>query len=74
MNKKKIKNKNDDINTPNIVSSAKLKTFFVIIILLIIALIYRLAYIQFVDGEKLQTSATAQQTLTETISAKRYNL
>lgn len=71
MNKKKIKNKNDDINTPNIVSSAKLKTFFVIIILLIIALIYRLAYIQFVDGEKLQTSATAQQTLTETISAKR---
>lgn len=71
MNNKKIKNKNSDINSPNIVSSAKLKSFFVIIILLIIALIFRLAYLQLVDGENLQISAIAQQTLTETISAKR---
>ena len=36
-----------------------------------IALLLRVAYLQFVDGNRLQKLATSQQTLTETISAKR---
>ena len=39
-----------------------------------IALIARVGYLQFIDGEHLQTLATSQQTLTETISAKRGNI
>ena len=36
-----------------------------------LALLARVGYLQFVDGNRLQTLATSQQTLTETISAKR---
>ena len=39
-----------------------------------IALLARVGYLQFIDGEHLQTLATSQQTLTETISAKRGNI
>ena len=36
-----------------------------------VALLGRVGYLQFVGGNRLQTLATSQQTLTETISAKR---
>lgn len=70
-NKKKSKTKNDNINVPNSVSTIKVKSIFILFLLLMIALIVRLVYLQLIDGEHLQTLATSQQTLTETITAKR---
>lgn len=81
MNKKKnIKSKgkiiksNSDINVPNTISTFKIKTILIITLLIIIALISRIVYLQFIDGEHLQTLATSQQTLTETLAAKRGNI
>lgn len=71
MKKRKTKKKVSDINVPNSVSTAKLKTFFIIILLLIILMLGRVGFIKFVDGDNLKALATSQQTLTETISAKR---
>lgn len=72
--KGKIKKSNSDINVPNTISSLKVKALLLITLLIIIALIGRLIYLQFVDGEHLQTLATSQQTLTETLTAKRGNI
>lgn len=75
MKKKKYKKKTGcAINAPNTISSIRIKVVFVIILLLIIVLIGRVAFIKFVDGEKLQSIATSQQTLTETLNAKRGNI
>lgn len=78
MNKKKnIKSKGkivrskSDINFPNTVSKFKVKAVLVVTLLIIIALICRLAFLQFIDSSHLQALATSQQTLTETLSAKR---
>ena len=67
----KPKNPNSDINVPNSVSSLKVKVLLICTILLIFTLIGRIAVLQFIDGEHLQALATSQQTLTETITAKR---
>ena len=69
--KGKIIKSKSDINAPNVVSKLKVKAILVITLILIILLIARIFYLQFVDGEHLQTLATSQQTLTETLSAKR---
>lgn len=76
-NKKKItknNNSNNYINIPNTVSILKLKIVFIITILIFLLLAGRLAILQLIDGDNLQTRATLQQTLTETISAKRGNI
>ena len=72
--KGKIVKPKSDINFPNTVSKFKVKSVLVITLLIIIALICRLAFLQFVDSSHLQALATSQQTLTETISAKRGNI
>ena len=72
--KRKIVKPKSDINFPNTVSKFKVKSVLVITLLIIIALICRLAFLQFVDSSHLQALATSQQTLTETISAKRGNI
>lgn len=69
-NRKNKKNINN-INVQNTISFARLKTFFVVILLLIVIMLGRVGFLQFVDGAELKTLATSQQTLTETISAKR---
>lgn len=71
MNKKKNTKIKSDINYPNKISHAKIIVTFIFIFILMISLLGRVAYLQFIEGEFLQTSATTQQTLTETISAKR---
>ena len=72
MKKKKVKNKNkSDINVSNKILPKRIAVILVIFILFILALLIRVGYLQFVDGSHLQTLATSQQTLTETISAKR---
>lgn len=70
MKKKKTVRKNN-INVQNTISSLKLKIFFIVILLLMVIMIGRLAFLQIIDGAHLKTLATSQQTLTETISAKR---
>lgn len=69
--KKKIIKKQSDINIQNKISSKKIGSILIVALLFMIALLLRVAYLQFIDGSRLQTLATSQQTLTETISAKR---
>lgn len=71
MGKKKITKPKSDINVPNKISNIKIVLVFIFILILMIALLGRVGYLQFVDGEHLKTEATARQTLTETLSAKR---
>lgn len=70
MKKKKVKNKSD-INVSNKISQKRIGTILIISVLFMVALLGRVGYLQFVGGNRLQTLATSQQTLTETISAKR---
>lgn len=81
MNKKKnIKSKRktektkSNINVVNKIPKSKIILILILVIIFMIALIARVGYLQFIDGEHLQTLATSQQTLTETISAKRGNI
>lgn len=69
--KRKITNITNDINVPNTIKPSKLIIVISIIIVIMVLLIFRVGYLQFVDGSRLQNLATSQQTLTETISAKR---
>ena len=70
MKKKKVKNKGD-INVSNKISKKRIGVILIITIIFMLALLGRVGYLQFIDGNRLQTLATSQQTLTETISAKR---
>ena len=70
MKKKKVKNKSD-INVSNKISKKRIASILIVIVIFMLALLARVGYLQFVDGNRLQTLATSQQTLTETISAKR---
>ena len=76
-NKKNVKQKKDkviqksDINTSNKISPKRIGSILFVAIFFMVALLVRVGYLQFVNGSKLQNLATSQQTLTETISAKR---
>lgn len=74
MSKKKNTKQKSDINVPNKISRVKIVFILVFIFILMIALLGRVGYLQIIDGERLQTLATSQQTLTETLSAKRGNI
>jgi len=71
MNKKKSTKQKSDINVPNKISGIKIIVIISFIFILMFALLGRVGYLQMIDGDRLQTLATTQQTLTETISAKR---
>lgn len=71
MNKKKNKKQKSDINVQNTVSKTKVIIFVIFILIVIIVLLGRVGYLQLIDGERLLTIATSNQTLTETLSAKR---
>ena len=72
--KRKIDKNKSDINVTNKISKTKIIFVLITVFIFMIALIIRVGYLQFIDGEHLQTLATSQQTLTETISAKRGNI
>ncbi len=72
--KGKIINSNSDINVANSIKPVKPLILLLFILFIIFCLIGRLFYLQIIDGKHLQTLATSQQTLTETISAKRGNI
>ena len=75
-NKKKIikpkrKTEKSNINVANKIIPSRILSVLLVIIAFMIVLIIRVGFLQFIDGDRLQTLATSQQTLTETISAKR---
>lgn len=65
-----IKFKNN-LNVSNEISNFKLKSLLALVLLIFIALIVRIGWLQFVDGSKLEKLAYYQQTYTDTISAQR---
>lgn len=65
---------NTDLNTQNLIHTKKLKATFIIVIILILALILRIGFIQFVEGDSLKESAYKQQTINQVISPKRGNI
>ena len=67
INKRKQINKNTSKTTTN----TKLRGTMIIIFILFIALILRLAWLQFVDGSSLKESAYRQQTINKIISPSR---
>ena len=71
MSKKKNTKIKSDINVPNKISRIRMISIIIFIFILMLVLLGRIGYLQFVEGNFLQTKATSQQTLTETISAKR---
>ncbi len=73
-NNRKIEKKKNDLNVPNILSTAKIKTFFALTLVSLVALIGRLFYLQVIDGAYLSNLATKQQTKSEEISSKRGNI
>lgn len=74
MSKKRSNKTKSDINVPNKISRTRISLVLIFIFIFMIALLGRVGYLQFVDGDHLKTSATSQQTSTETISAKRGNI
>lgn len=72
--KRKIEKTKSDINVSNKIPRLKIILILVVVLIFMLALIARVGYLQFINGEHLQTLATSQQTLTETISAKRGNI
>lgn len=71
MSKKKITKPKSGINVPNKISRVKIILILIVIFILMIILLGRVGYLQFIDGEHLKTEATTNQTLTETLVAKR---
>lgn len=60
-----------NLNVANSILTFKLKAFLLFVFLSLIALIIRIAFLQFVDGKTLKQKAFAQLSYTETISANR---
>lgn len=58
----------------NLIHTKKLKVSLVVIILIFIALLCRLGYLQFVEGSTLREKAYNQQTINQIISPKRGNI
>lgn len=78
-NKKSKKNSkvvklNKDFNSQNLIHTKKLKAIFIIIILLLAILIFRIGFLQFVEGNSLKEMAYKQQTINQIISPKRGNI
>lgn len=71
MSKKKNTKRKSDINVQNSIPKTKILFVLIIIFIVMILLLGRVGYLQVIDGERLQTLATSQQTLTETLLAKR---
>lgn len=61
----------NNLNVSNRVATFKLKAFLLFILVLLFALIIRIAFLQFVNGKDLKQQAFAQLSYTETISANR---
>lgn len=73
-NDNKLIKSTDMLNVGNIISKKKLRISLIIIFILMILLIFRIFYLQLVDGSHLSELASKQQTTSEVISSKRGNI
>ncbi len=73
-NDNKLIKSTDALNVGNIISKKKLRISLIIIFILMILLIFRLFYLQLIDGSHLSELASKQQTTSEVISSKRGNI
>lgn len=73
-NNSKVIKLNNDFSSQNFIHTKKLKVVFIIIILCFVALLVRIAFLQFVQGNSLKESAYQQQTINQIISPKRGNI
>ena len=79
---KNVKNKKDDniikmktsFNSKNMIQSKKLAITSIIIFLIFLLLIFRIGYLQFVQGSTLKEAAYKQQAINQIISPKRGNI
>ncbi len=60
-----------NLNVVNNTSSLKLRAFLIVVFLLLILLVVRIAFLQFINGKSLKQQASAQHSYTKTISANR---
>lgn len=68
---KKVTKINKDFKSQNFIYIKKLKTIFIVIILIFVLLIGRMGYLQFVQGGHLKELAYSQQSINQIISPKR---
>ena len=73
-NKSKIIKMNSNFESKNFIHSKKLKFTLLITILILFLLIFRIGYLQFVEGNHLKELAYNQQTINQIISPKRGNI
>ena len=72
--KKKITKINSDLNPSNLMHSTKITIFFILTILLLVVLLFRIGYLQFIQGNYLKGLAYQQQAINQIISPKRGNI
>lgn len=70
----KIAKLKNNLNIENVISVKKFKSILVFTFILLILLIFRLFYLQLIDGPYLASLATKQQTTSEKINSKRGNI
>lgn len=68
---KKITKINEDFKSQNFIYIKKLKTIFIVVILIFVLLIGRIGFLQFVQGGYLKELAYNQQSINQIISPKR---
>ena len=74
MKNNKVVKMKKSIESKNLIHVTKLKVLMVFIVLIFIALIIRIGFIQFVQGNFLKEQAYQQQTINQIISPKRGNI
>ncbi len=70
----KVIKMNSEFNYKNLICFKKLIITFIILILIFMLLIFRIAYLQFIDGNHLKELAYQQQVINQIISPKRGNI
>lgn len=64
----------DNFNSPNIVSNKRLRATMMLIFAILVILIIRIGWLQFVDGSHLKEMSYSQQSINQIISPKRGNI
>lgn len=74
VNQQKVVKIDSDFTSQNFIITKNVKMIFFVTIILLVLLIVRLGFIQFIDGAYLKEKAYSQQTINQIISPKRGNI
>lgn len=74
INQQKVVKIDSDFTSQNFIITKNVKMIFFVTIILLVLLIVRLGFIQFIDGAYLKEKAYSQQTINQIISPKRGNI